>query len=68
MSRLLITGASGQAGHALQVCATPRLPTLAARPPCPIVDCSKIETVLGITPPPWSGGVDSVIAGLTEAD
>ncbi len=44
--------------------ATADYPTAARRPENSVLDCGKIERTFGIVPPPWQGGLETVIGEL----
>lgn len=46
--------------------ATSQYPTAAARPVYSVLDCSKIETALGVSPPDWRQGVEHCVRQLLE--
>lgn len=47
--------------------ATAQYPTPARRPAYSVLDCRRIETVFGITRPPWQASVTETVSRLTAA-
>jgi dTDP-4-dehydrorhamnose reductase len=50
--------------QAIAAVASEAFPTAAKRPRNSRLDCSKLTTTFGITPPPWQRGIDQLLEHL----
>ncbi len=60
-------GKGGQAGSRLTPVATADMPRRAPRPPCSVLDCSRIREAFAIDQPDWRDGLDRMLEQIEDA-